>query len=108
MLHIYLRRVLVILDAVFVVVQGPSDLLWMSLESKPDGYRHTWHDVVARDSAESGWLDGDGIVTRSMAEASECKQQVFSVPVMFCIPHVAVIPSFLPSISWRHSPSIRI
>ena len=60
-------------NAVFVVVRGPSDPLWLSLESKPDGHWHTWCDVTARDKrgkgAKSRWR-----CYKERARASECKQ----------------------------------
>ena len=59
---------LVIPDAVFVVVLGPSDPLELSLESKLAGHWRTLHDVAARDRRWEG-ADRDGVVTRSVPMA---------------------------------------
>ena len=54
---------LLIPDAMFVVVWGPSDPLCLSLESKSIGHWLTLHDVAARDKRSKG-ADRDGVVTR--------------------------------------------
>ena len=50
----------------------------------------------------------DNVAIKSMQAAWKSKQKVFCVLVMSCIPHVSVIPSFLPLIFQRHLPGAHI
>ena len=62
----------------------------------------SWRDMVVGDKRWEG-RDREGIFTRSLQAAWECKQHVFSILVTSCTPHMAVIPFFLSSTLRYHS-----